>query len=85
MAHDTNGPVVVGVDFSAPSQTAIDYAAWQAEQRHRPLQLIHGYDNLAQVGVPAITGYDTGMLNQAEAKLSELCQQVGAAHPAPRR
>jgi nucleotide-binding universal stress UspA family protein len=81
MALDTKGPVVVGVDFSAPSQTAIDYAAWQAGQQHRDLVLIHGYDNLAKVGVPAITGYDTGLLNQAEAKLSELCKVVGAAHP----
>jgi nucleotide-binding universal stress UspA family protein len=81
MTHDTNGPVVVGVDFSAPSQTAIDYAAWQAEQQHRDLLLIHGHDNLAQVGVPAITGYDTGLLNEAEAKLSELCKEVAAAHP----
>jgi nucleotide-binding universal stress UspA family protein len=80
MAPDTNAPVVVGVDFSTPSQTAIDYAAWQAEQQHRDLLLIHGHDNLAEVGVPAITGYDTGMLNQAEARLSELCKEVGAAH-----
>ena len=72
---------MVGVDFSAPSQTAIDYGAWQAEQQHRELHLIHGSDEVGRLGVPAITGYDTAILNEAEAKLAELCEQVGAAHP----
>ena len=79
MAHNTTGPVVVGVDFSAPSQTAIDYGAWQAEQQHRELHLIHGYDELAWVGVPAVTGYDTAVITRPRPS-SPSCARRWAPH-----
>jgi nucleotide-binding universal stress UspA family protein len=45
-------PVVVGVDGSAPSESAAQYAADAAVRRSAPLMLVHGYLHPFRYGVP---------------------------------
>jgi nucleotide-binding universal stress UspA family protein len=42
----TDAPVVVGVDESAASQAALDFAFGAAESRRAPLIAVHAYDRL---------------------------------------
>ena len=79
MTDPTNGPVVVGVDFSTPSDAAVAYGAWEAAVQHRSLTVLHGYDSLAG-GVPPITGYEVAMTHDAEARLAAIAARVREAH-----
>jgi nucleotide-binding universal stress UspA family protein len=80
MNQPGTGPVVVGVDFSTPSDAAVAYAAWEAEAQHRGLTLLHGYDSLA-LGVPPITGYEVSMTHDAEDRLAAIAARVRAQRP----
>jgi nucleotide-binding universal stress UspA family protein len=80
MTHTSTGPVVVGVDFSTPSDNALEYAAWEAERQHRTLAVLHGYD-AAISGVPPITGYHVAMRHGAERRLAEVVELVQKLHP----
>jgi nucleotide-binding universal stress UspA family protein len=55
MAGQAGAPVVVGVDGSRDAQAALDYAAWEAHRRRRPLRLVHGFVPVRMYG-PAIAG-----------------------------
>jgi nucleotide-binding universal stress UspA family protein len=55
MAGQAGGPVVVGVDGSRDADAALDYAAWEARTRRRPLRLVHGFVPARNYG-PAIAG-----------------------------
>lgn len=57
MAGRSAAPVVAGVDGSRDTDAdgALDYAAWQARTRRRPLRLVHGFVPARSYG-PAIAG-----------------------------
>jgi nucleotide-binding universal stress UspA family protein len=56
-AGQAAAPVVAGIDGSRDAHTdaALDYAAWQACRRRRPLRLVHGFVPARDYG-PAIAG-----------------------------
>ena len=55
MAGQAAAPVVVGVDGSRDAEAALDYGAWAARSRRRPLRLVHGFVPSRTYG-PAIAG-----------------------------
>ena len=92
-----NSPVVVGVDGSPTSYAAAGYAARIADQRGRPLHLVHGYlhplgygvgINPYDLGVPAPTRAAVEMLESAAEQLRsrwpglEVETRQGAGGPA---
>lgn len=80
MNQSAIGPIVAGVDFSPASDTAVSYAAWEAQSQHRTLALLHGYNGLAS-GVPPITGYEVSMTHDAEDRLAAIAARVREEHP----
>jgi nucleotide-binding universal stress UspA family protein len=55
MVGQGHAPVVVGVDGSKDAEAALEYAAWEARSRRRPLRLVHGFVPSRMYG-PAIAG-----------------------------
>jgi nucleotide-binding universal stress UspA family protein len=78
-------PVVVGVDGSAPSWQAVHAAAWEAQQRHAPVVLAHGYPDYYPYmwygwAPPAITpAYDAEA--RAAAMVEETANRVRGYYP----
>jgi nucleotide-binding universal stress UspA family protein len=58
--YSTHPPVVVGVDGSPESRSAVDFAAWEADRRRAPLRLVHGYQPPLMYGLSAGVVYDAG-------------------------
>lgn len=55
MAGQAAAPVVVGVDGSRDAEAALEYGAWEARSRQRPLRVVHGFVPSRMYG-PAIAG-----------------------------
>ena len=76
--------MLIGVDGSAESLVAADWAAEEAERRHLGFQLIHAYV-ISAVGVPAygmppdISG---AFRVEAEGILAKAADKIRASHPA---
>jgi nucleotide-binding universal stress UspA family protein len=71
-------PVLVGMDYSADSRTAGQYAAWEAMRRGVPLRLVHSIDPPPAYGavVPM-----NAMVNDATRLLSNFADELRAQHP----
>lgn len=79
-------PIVVGVDGSASSLAAAEYAAALAERRQVPLHLVHGYQQVlysyAITGIPySEEQTDAEVRAQVEVELRTLAERLRASHP----
>jgi nucleotide-binding universal stress UspA family protein len=79
MGGQERAPVVVGVDGSEGAQAALDYAAWEASRRLRPLRLVHGFVPSRMYG-PAIAGAEDVPPN-AEAMVRDSAAAVCQRYP----
>jgi nucleotide-binding universal stress UspA family protein len=80
----TAGAVVAGVDGSAESVRAAQYAAAVAVRRGRPLALVHGYPQPYQFGVLGLTAYTPAVpdpLPDSQVMLDEVAGELRKAHP----
>jgi nucleotide-binding universal stress UspA family protein len=55
MAGQAGAAVLAGIDGSREADAALDYAAWEARSRHRPLRLVYGFVPTRNYG-PAVAG-----------------------------
>ena len=77
-------PVLVGVDGSVSARAAVDLGAWEAERRHVPLLLVHGYqDRLphASYGLLPRQPVISAVRDDARAILEETANRAHAEHP----
>ncbi|MEV4624209.1 universal stress protein [Asanoa sp. NPDC049573] len=79
-----NRPVVVGVDGSAASIAAADYAALLATRRAAPLLLLHGYVHPLGYGAAGVSPYTPALPDpraDAATMLARVAAAVRRAHP----
>lgn len=75
-------PVVVGVDGSAGSDTALGYALEEADLRGAPLVAVHAWSYPAPVGVDLPWGFDDGAAERhAEQLLDDAVSRWTAKYP----
>lgn len=82
--RNEHAPIVVGVDASTSAQEALDWAAAEASNRHRPLHIVHGFiwPLMAVPLGPADRGPpDGGFQNAAERLLAEAEMRARATAP----
>ncbi len=79
------GAIVVGVDGSAPSAVAVDWAADEADRRHAPLQLVHAYRLPGVAGYPGYNAIPDDLLEQLRRAGQELlagtARRIAIDHP----
>jgi nucleotide-binding universal stress UspA family protein len=77
-------PVVVGVDGSATSLSAVDLAAREATLRRRPLQVVHGFiwpEFHVALGPSPAGPAEGGLRHQAEHIVDEAVERARSAAP----
>jgi nucleotide-binding universal stress UspA family protein len=75
-------PVVVGVDGSADSERAIEYGAWEAGRRRRPLRLVHGFVPVPMFGPTALVALDIEQpLRAIREMLGGIARDASRRHP----
>lgn len=75
-------PVVVGVDGSDEGTRAIDYAAWEARRRRRPLRLVHGFVPVPMFGPTPLVPYDLeAPLRATREVINDLARAASLRHP----
>jgi nucleotide-binding universal stress UspA family protein len=75
-------PVVVGVDGSADANRAIEYAAWEAGRRHRPLRLVHGFVPVPMFGPTPLVPYNIETpLRATRAMINDMARAASLRHP----
>lgn len=80
----TTGPVVVGVDGSPESFTAMSFAAEEADRRDCGLQVVSVWDGAGLVPIALLAAHSRGELashDPAEGKVAEEIAALQAAHP----
>jgi nucleotide-binding universal stress UspA family protein len=80
MAHGS-GPIVVGVDGSSPSLTALEWAAEQASTKNLDLHVVVGWHLPLMLGMPLPlpTGFDP--LEPARDIIDEVERTIAARYP----
>lgn len=84
MTSNPSAPIVVGVDGSAQSLHALDWATREAAARHRPLRIVHAFQwplTNELMGPPAVGPPDAGLQYAAERVLSAAADRARAAAP----
>jgi nucleotide-binding universal stress UspA family protein len=82
MSSPMRAPVVVGVDGSPESRTAVDLGAWEADRRRVPLRLVHGYQPPVMYGPAVAIAYDaTAPLAYARTLVDAEAERVRQRHP----
>jgi nucleotide-binding universal stress UspA family protein len=79
--NERSRPVVVGIDYSDLSASAVSYAAWEAKHRGVGLRLVDGFVSGATGRAQAGPPYENEVLVAAEARLSEITTGVRARYP----
>ncbi|MEN3304465.1 MAG: hypothetical protein V7603_667 [Micromonosporaceae bacterium] len=75
-------PVVVGVDGSAAAEQAVEYGAWEARRRHRPLRLVHGFTTVPMFGPTALVPFDVEEpLRATRGVINEMARTASLRHP----
>lgn len=79
------GAVVVGVDGSAASEAAVEWAAEEADRRHAALRLVHAYRLPTLGGFPGYNAFPDDLLEQlreaGEYLLAGAAARVAERHP----
>lgn len=73
--------VVVGVDGSEGSKTALDWAAEYAEAVSAPVELVITWHYPVAYGTVPMVGLDTDFEEMANKVISEMAGEARAAHP----
>jgi nucleotide-binding universal stress UspA family protein len=84
MTGNPTAAIVVGIDGSAPSLHALDWATREAVARHRPLRIVHAFQwplTNELMGLPAVGPPDAGLQHAAERVLSAAAERARAATP----
>jgi len=81
MTNTQPGPVVTGVDYSAPSGAATTYAAREARRRGLGLLLVHGFLSTAPEGEQISIGDNQALIVAAEERLAETAAAVRLDYP----
>jgi nucleotide-binding universal stress UspA family protein len=77
-----NTPVVVGVDGSPDATRAVEYGAWEAHRRHRPLRLVHGFVPTPMFGPAPLVPYDVEVpLRATRTAMNDLARATSLSHP----
>lgn len=71
-------PVVVGVDGSQDAWRAVDYGAWEAQQRGLPLRIVHGYTPPAVYGVVGVGYDDPDLRDSAQEVITDAIERARA-------
>jgi nucleotide-binding universal stress UspA family protein len=78
----TNAPVVVGVDGSPDAERAVEYGAWEARRRRRPLRLVHGFVPLPMFAPVPLAPFDIeAPLQGIRDMVNEVARTVSLRHP----
>jgi nucleotide-binding universal stress UspA family protein len=76
------GPVVVGVDGSKDAARAIEYGAWEAHRRRRPLRLVHGFVPIPMFGPTALAALDIDEpMRATRAMVDEMARETSLRNP----
>ena len=78
------GAVVAGYDGSPESWTALRIAAWEAERRSRPLNIVHGYFESIPYAAYGWAPYQPvveDVMVDARAMLADAAKRIAADHP----
>lgn len=76
------GPVVVGVDGVDEASRAIEYAAWEAHRRKRPLRLVHGFIPVPMFGPTPLVPYDIeAPLRATREMINDIARSASLRHP----
>jgi nucleotide-binding universal stress UspA family protein len=82
MSRETQHPVVVGIDGSEASERALSYAAWEANRRGVPLNLIYGHQPSPTYGPGMVYAYaDTDIRGWAEELLDVTAIRIREQFP----
>jgi len=79
-APGLRGPVVVGFSTRTSSQTAVRWAAAEAERRMSELRIVHAYA-LPQLGQPVQHGVDDLLRREASTLLDRIADSTRHDHP----
>jgi nucleotide-binding universal stress UspA family protein len=75
-------PVVVGVDGSTDAGRAIEYGAWEARRRRRPLRLVHGFVPVPMFGPTALVALDIeGPLRATREMINDQARETSRRYP----
>ncbi|TDC28793.1 universal stress protein [Micromonospora sp. 15K316] len=84
MTINTGAPVVVGVDGSDSALDAVRVAAREAEQRRRPLRVVHAFSwplTAAELGPTPLAGQAEGLRGEAEEFVAQALAEARKVTP----
>ncbi|MGP8209319.1 MAG: universal stress protein [Acidimicrobiales bacterium] len=76
-----NGPIVVGVDGSAPSMAALEWAAEEATIKKLALHVVVGWHLPLMLGMPLPLPSDFDPLDPSREVLESVRQKIAASYP----